>query len=165
MMTTTTFCSSPDTKKQKRRIEVTRDHPVPLPVALVRGNACHKTGSLFTGSRHHVTNRTSQASGLITGVFTRCRPRTAHHQPTGITHMTLPNRDKRPPDTGAVKAHLRGLLNINVKKGSRHCCLRDSAYIRPAPYTPAAESAAPRSDRADVSPGTHCHRRPPHNQR
>src|SRR5699024_2252523 len=121
MMTTTTFCSSPDTKKQKRRIEVTRDHPVPLPVALVRGNPCHKTGSLFTGSRHHITNRTSQASGLITGVFTRCRPRTAHHQPTGITHMTLPNRDKRPPDTGAVKAHLGGLLNINVKKGSRHC--------------------------------------------
>ena len=31
--------------------------------------------------------------------------------------MTLPNRDKRPPDTGAVKAHLGGLLNINVKKG------------------------------------------------
>lgn len=30
--------------------------------------------------------------------------------------MTLPNRDKRPPDTGAVKAHLGGLLNINVKK-------------------------------------------------
>ena len=30
--------------------------------------------------------------------------------------MTLTNRDKRPPDTGAVKAHLRGLLNINVQK-------------------------------------------------
>src|SRR5699024_70441 len=164
MMAATTLCPSPHAIEQKSRIKITGDTAVSLSITLVRGYTCHKTRAMFTGSGYHVTNRTSQASGLITGVFTRCRPRTAHHQPTGITHMTLTNRDKRPPDTGAVKAHLRRLLKINVQKGSRHCCLRDSAYIRPAPYTPAAESAAPRSDHADVSPGTHCHHRPPHNQ-
>ncbi len=78
------FCSLPDAKT-KRRIKVTRDHPVPLPVALVRGNACHKTGSLLLWLSAHVTNRTSERRSDNQG-FHRCRPHGAsptdgHHAP------------------------------------------------------------------------------------
>src|SRR5699024_12509008 len=157
MMAATTLCPSPHAIEQKSRIKITGDTAVSRSITLVRGYTCHKTRAMFTGSGYHVTNRTSQASGLITGVFTRCRPRTANHQPTGITHMTLTNRDKRPPDTGAVQAHLRGLLKVHGQKGSRHCCIRPSAYSPPAAYTPAAASDARRAGRADASRG----RQPP----
>ncbi len=164
MMAATIALPSPHTIEQKSRIKSPLIRRFPSPLRWLGAIRAIKPGRCFTGSGYHVTNRT-KASGLITGVFTRCRPRTAHHQPTGITHMTLTNRDKRPPDTGAVKAHLRRAAENQRAKEVVIVASVTLPTIRPAPYTPAAESAAPRSDRADVSPGTHCHRRPPHNQR